>query len=210
MVLPFRCRHKGRKRRHERGAECGGRGWAVGRAAHSRTAKSCGPGAPMQALSLREAESFAKATVANAGSPGRARISRKPLRREGRLSPPVPVVIALAQIFFARRPRVHAATRPSLRPLRFGGRIEMQSSGETRRENAESYLSPSLLCEAKQSRLPPRRQSGLLRRFAPRSDGACISLPRHRPRRRAIQYFAASRLTHGRLWNTRSSGQAGR
>jgi hypothetical protein len=106
MVLPFRCRHKGRKRRHERGAECGGRGWAVGRAAHSRTAKSCGPGAPMQALSPGEAESFAKATVANAGSPGRARISRKPLRGEGRLSPPVPVVHALFAQFFAREPRV--------------------------------------------------------------------------------------------------------
>jgi hypothetical protein len=40
------------------------------------------------------------------GSPRRARISRKPLRREGRLSPPVPVVFALAQFFFAREPRV--------------------------------------------------------------------------------------------------------
>jgi hypothetical protein len=34
-------------RRHERGAECGGH------ATHSRTAKSCGPGAPMQASSPR-------------------------------------------------------------------------------------------------------------------------------------------------------------
>src|ERR1700741_4539747 len=41
------------------------------------------------------------------------------MRREGRLSPPVPVVHALAQIVFAREPRVHAATRPSLRPLPF-------------------------------------------------------------------------------------------
>src|ERR1700756_5448138 len=41
------------------------------------------------------------------------------MRREGRLSPPVPVVHALAQIVFAREPRVHAATRPSLRPLHF-------------------------------------------------------------------------------------------
>jgi hypothetical protein len=42
--------------RHERGAECGGRGCAVRRAALSRTAKSCGPGAPMQALNSREAQ----------------------------------------------------------------------------------------------------------------------------------------------------------
>jgi hypothetical protein len=40
------------------------------------------------------------------GSPRRAPISRKPLRGEGRLSPPVPVVNALAQISFARGPRV--------------------------------------------------------------------------------------------------------
>jgi hypothetical protein len=40
------------------------------------------------------------------GSPRRARISRKPPRREGRLLPPVPVVFALAQISFAREPRV--------------------------------------------------------------------------------------------------------
>ena len=51
------------------------------------------------------------------GSPRRSRISRKPLRREGRLSPPVPVESRVAQIILARAPRVHAATRPSLRPL---------------------------------------------------------------------------------------------
>ena len=48
-------------------------------------AKSCGPGAPMQALKLATMPGASwPATVANAGSPGRARISRKPLRREGR------------------------------------------------------------------------------------------------------------------------------
>jgi hypothetical protein len=43
---------KGRTRRHERGAECGGREGAVRRAALTRTAKSCGPGAPMQRQAL--------------------------------------------------------------------------------------------------------------------------------------------------------------
>jgi len=33
------------------------------------------------------------------------------------------------------RPRVHAATRPSLPPLSFRGWKEMQSSDEIRREN---------------------------------------------------------------------------
>ena len=37
---------EGRTRRHERGAECGGREDVVRRAASARTAKSCVPGAP--------------------------------------------------------------------------------------------------------------------------------------------------------------------
>jgi hypothetical protein len=87
------------------------------RAASTRTAKSCGPGAPMQALSPREAESFAKATVAIAGSPRRARISRKPLRGEGRsVSACTCGSRARANFFCAGAPGA-AATRPSLHPL---------------------------------------------------------------------------------------------
>ena len=101
------------------------------------------------------------------GSPGRSRISRNPPCREGRLSPPVPVVHALAQIFFAREPRVHAATRPSLRPLYFRRVMKMQSSGERRREDEHACLSSviarSVSDEAIQSRT---RGPGLLR-------GAC-------------------------------------
>jgi len=37
---------RGVTRRHERGAECGGRAGAVRRAAVARTVKACGPGAP--------------------------------------------------------------------------------------------------------------------------------------------------------------------
>src|SRR5579872_2605890 len=55
------------------------------------------------------------------GSPRRAPINRKPLRREGRLSPPVPVAFALAQIFFCARAPGAAATRPSLRPRHLSG-----------------------------------------------------------------------------------------
>jgi hypothetical protein len=77
--------------RHERGAECGGRGCADRRAARTRTAKSCGPGAPMQALS------FVQDDVRGDGGNqlvrrGEREISCKPPCREGRLSPPVPVV----------------------------------------------------------------------------------------------------------------------
>jgi hypothetical protein len=104
--------------RHERGAECGGREVCrstSGTRADGEVVWSWRPkvwrSSPSEADKLR-ADDGGKRD----GSPGRARISRKPLRREGRLSPPVPVVFALAQIFFAREPRVHAATRPSLCP----------------------------------------------------------------------------------------------
>jgi hypothetical protein len=103
----------------ERNAVDAGR--ADRRAARRRTAKSCGPGAPMSGVTLATmlthcADNGGKRN----GSPGRARISRKPLRREGRLSPPVPVVFALAQIPSAREPRVQ---RPPGLPcaLRFTG-----------------------------------------------------------------------------------------
>jgi hypothetical protein len=45
-----------------------------------------------------------RATVAKAGSPGRARISRKPLRREGRCVSACTCGFALSRNFFARRP----------------------------------------------------------------------------------------------------------
>jgi len=54
------------------------------------------------------------------------------------MSPPVPVVFALAQIVFAREPRVHAATRPSLRPHLCRGQAVKQSSGARRRESARA------------------------------------------------------------------------
>ena len=51
---------------------------------YPRTAKSCGPGAQCRRQVGDDASRIAPMTVANAGSPGRARISRKPSRREGR------------------------------------------------------------------------------------------------------------------------------
>src|SRR5579883_961019 len=107
-----------------------------------RTAKSCGPGAPKARRQVGDDASHHADDGGNRqGSPGRSRISRKPLRREGRLSPPVPVVNALFAQFFARAPRVHAATRSSLRPPIAGGSTTKQSSGETRREDVKACLS---------------------------------------------------------------------
>src|ERR1700760_605678 len=58
----------------EREAGCDGRGRAARRVAGSCTVKPCGPVPPMQGTSLR---GYSQATVANAGSPRRARSSRK-------------------------------------------------------------------------------------------------------------------------------------
>ena len=112
----------------------------------------------------RGSKGLALMTVANAGSPGRTRISRKPPRREGRLSPPVPVVFALAQLILAREPRVHAATRSSLRPPYFERVIETQSSGEIRRENVDSCSLGVMLRESGASSIPEasRQELGCL------------------------------------------------
>src|ERR1700757_2257997 len=62
-------------------------------------------------------------------------IRGKPLRREGQLSPPVPVVFALSRNFLARGPRVQ---RPPGLPcaLRFSGAaMMMHNSGESRHES---------------------------------------------------------------------------
>ena len=113
---------KGRTRRHERGAECGGRGRADRRTARSADGKVVWSWrAHAGAKSARSSKGFARVTVANAGSPRRAPISRK-TTAQGR-----PVVTACTCGFRARancfcaRARVHAATRPSLRPLTVEG-----------------------------------------------------------------------------------------
>jgi hypothetical protein len=104
--------------------------------------ETCGIGADGEIVWSWRAHAGAKlsrmiceATVANAGSPRRARISRKPLRGEGRLSPPVPVVHALAQIFFAREPRVQRPPGLPSTLLLFEGDGRCKSSGEFRRED---------------------------------------------------------------------------
>ena len=92
-------------------------GCADRRAAQTRTAKSCGPGAPMQAPSWRKM--MRRRRWQQAVHRGEHGISRKPLRREGWLSPPVPVVHAPRAIFPCAGAPGAAATRPSLRPLSF-------------------------------------------------------------------------------------------
>src|SRR5215470_5461515 len=99
----------------------------------SRTAKSCGLGAPTLALSPQRCFRILRATVARKpGSPERARRKPlKPLRREGRVLSAEPVV-RTACFFIARGPWVPAGTRSSLRPLLLGG----QCLGITRTRSA--------------------------------------------------------------------------
>jgi hypothetical protein len=67
-----------------------------------RTAKSCGPGLPVLRPSARRSTS-ARRWGQESRSPGRARISRKPPRREGRLFRLVPVVLPRAFLLHADR-----------------------------------------------------------------------------------------------------------
>ena len=126
-------------------------------------------------------KSFAKATVANAGSPRRARISRKPLRREGRsVSACTCGHRARANSLCAAAPGA-AATRPSLRPLHFGegdGRCKARAKRAAR---TRTYVFTVIARSVSDDRV---RRSALARRrkaarvaldcFArARNDGVC-------------------------------------
>jgi hypothetical protein len=86
--------------------------------------------------SLAKPKGFAKGDGGKRdGSPGRAPISRKPSRREGRCDHRRTCGFrALAQFFCANAPGA-AATRPSLRPLFPEGDWTMQSSDDFGRED---------------------------------------------------------------------------
>jgi hypothetical protein len=103
--------------RHERGVGCGGRIRRARRTRLVRTVKSRGSGAAVLAPSLRK-----EAQATEAKEPFSAKSAKqavKPLRREGRDAPPVPVcscaAFALAQT--ARGTAGAGSTRSSLRPL---------------------------------------------------------------------------------------------
>ena len=88
---------------------CGGRDVSDGRAGASRTAKSCGPGAPTLASSWRRCSRIVPMTVAKEpGHRGEHEVSRKPLRRESRRCSGSPVVLPPC-FFVARGPWVQSA-----------------------------------------------------------------------------------------------------
>ena len=105
---------EGRWPRHERAVRCDGRGWRAGRTRLRRTAKSCGPDVAVLALSPGEAKLLGGDGGKKAVHRGEHEVSRKPLRREGRNAPPVPVCsCAFLLCAIARETAGAASTRSS-------------------------------------------------------------------------------------------------
>ena len=122
-------------------AGCDGRGGGARRAAPVRTAKSCGPGAPTQALKSLVSMSPTTDGGNQAWSPGRAR--RKPLKPVAQGGPGYPAgpVVTAACVFcctramgISRYPAFPAPSRCS------GGTCLPHHSGAMRRENADHCL----------------------------------------------------------------------
>src|SRR5690242_13684674 len=95
-----------------------------------------------------------------------------------------PVVAGVSKVHFSLHAELAGAAsiRHSLRPPGFlEGRLTQHPGGSCR-GNAEVCPLPVVIAsEAKQSRPLPRRQSGLLRRYAPRNDdGAAARLSENR------------------------------
>jgi hypothetical protein len=131
-IVPVPPDKRGGSRRHERAVGCGGRGARNRRGRAIRTAKSCGPDAPMAGVKFARSSRFLGATVTNKlwSHRGEHEISRKPLRREGRTASAEPVCsCAFCLLFLHTRPRVQRA--PGLPCALFLlGRTNLQSSGE--------------------------------------------------------------------------------
>jgi hypothetical protein len=115
-----------------------------------RTAKSCGPDAPLPASSLVEVHPPDRVVtrqlpqgdgVNKAWSPGRARRKPlKPLRRESRTASAEPVCsCAFCYVHLGTRDRGCSAHPAFPAPSSFLGAMFMQTSGAVCRENAESY-----------------------------------------------------------------------
>jgi hypothetical protein len=133
------------------GAGCGGRGGAKTKRIDRRTAKPCGSDAPTLAFKLA---TMLAHCVDDGGkkarSPGRARSKPlKPLRREGRMNPPLPVATTLVCFFNCTRgcgcgghpvfpaPSLEGRAVPSHQERR---RVQAITRARSRRGNAKLWL----------------------------------------------------------------------
>jgi hypothetical protein len=145
--------------RHERAVRCDGRRWRARRTRLTRTAKSCGSGAAVLALSWRlriDPLDRARYPADDGGKKAVLReereVSRKTIaqgRPECSRCPVCSCAVLFAQI--ARETAGAASTRSSLRPLTKRAGSFWQASGATRRENAQTR---SRHCEAQRSNSP--------------------------------------------------------
>ena len=134
----------------------------------SRTAKSCGPGAAVLALSL--VECFREATVATKPFTGDHEVSRNHCAGKAGL-PPLDLYARVR--FFSHklhtRPRVQRAPGFPCALFASGGRNEMQSSGGSCRENADSHSSRCLTIESENERRTPLTLQGRVKTKSRRS-----------------------------------------
>jgi len=118
---------------------CGGRGGHVGRTWPKRTAKSCGSGAPMQALNSQGAQ---RAPWGRRWQPsmviGKSTKETVKTIAQGMPVDPAEPVVTAACFFCCRRAMGEAITRHSLRPLRFPrAKLRAALGRETRRGIAQ-------------------------------------------------------------------------
>ena len=126
--------------RHERAVRCDGREACADVARVKRTAKSCGSGAAVLALSPREAKLLEGDGGKRAVLREEHEVSRKAIaqgRPECSRCPVCSCAVLFAQI--ARETAGAASTRSSLRPLTRGREVTKQTSGAMRRESANLY-----------------------------------------------------------------------
>jgi hypothetical protein len=153
---------RGARDRHERAVRCDGRGWRDRRTRRKRTAKSCGSGAAVLALRLREAKLLRDNGGKRAVLREEHEVSRKAIaqgRPECSRCPVCSCALLFAQI--ARETAGAASTRSSLRPL-IGGR---EADSKPRAISAARMLNcihSSLRAQRSNPTIPALRR-GLLR-----------------------------------------------
>jgi hypothetical protein len=148
--------------------------------AFPRTAKSCGPGAPMLALSFCGVTSVEVTVAKKPGHRGEHEVSRKPLRRESRIASAEPVCsCALSSVHFAHETAGAARIRLSLRPLQCrSGEISENLGRIAPRERA---ITPTL-CRHR----PRRRTIQYPRDCSDRTEAIAIL-----PHKERMDYFVA-------------------
>jgi hypothetical protein len=141
--------------RHERAVRCDGREWRTRRRRLTRTAKSCGPGVAVLALSPREAKLLGDDGGKKAVLRGELEVSRKAIA-QGRPGCSRCTCMLVCVFLVCTCTRDRGCGKHPVFPVPSDldeGKTKMQASGKTCREIANSY-SPVIASAAKQSIYP--------------------------------------------------------